>query len=83
MIHGIIESAYDLGADMIVTPCPPCQTNVEIWQVEINAKFDSNFDMPVVYYRQLISVAYGRSAENSALDGQLIKAQKLEERAAK
>jgi heterodisulfide reductase subunit B len=62
---------------------PLCQTNVEIYQHEINAKFGSNFDMPVVYYGQLISVAYGRSAENSALDGQLIKAKKLEEVAAK
>ncbi len=83
MIHGIIESAYDHGADMIVTPCPLCQTNVEIYQDEINAKFGSNFDMPVVYYSQLISVAYGRSAKDSALDGQLIKAKKLEEIAAK
>ena len=74
MIHGIIEAAYDNGADMIVTPCPLCQTNVEIYQDEINEKFDSKFEMPVVYYSQLISVAYGRSIENSALDGQLIKA---------
>ena len=39
--------------------------------------------MPVVYYRQLTSVAYGRIAEDSALSGQLIEAQKLEEIAAK
>jgi len=39
--------------------------------------------MPVVYYYQLISVAYGRSAEEPALDGQLITAQELEEIAAK
>jgi heterodisulfide reductase subunit B len=79
MIHGIIESAYGHGVDMIVTPCPLCQTNVEIYEDEINAKFGSNFDMPVVYYRQLVYVAQGRSAEDSALDDQLIKASKLEE----
>jgi heterodisulfide reductase subunit B len=39
--------------------------------------------MSVVYYCQLKSVAYGRSAEEAALDGQLIEAQKLEEIAAK
>ena len=79
MIHGIIEAAYDNGADMIVTPCPLCQANVEIYQDEINAKFGSKFDMPVVYYSQLISMAYGRSAQDAALDGQLIKASKLED----
>jgi len=83
MIHGIIEAAYDNGADMIVTPCPLCQANVEIYQDEINKKFSSNFQMPVVYYSQLISVAYGRSAKDSALDGQIIKAKQLEEIAAK
>jgi heterodisulfide reductase subunit B2 len=83
MIHGIIEAAYDNGADMIVTPCPLCQANVEIYQDEINAKFGSNFEMPVVYYSQLINVAYGRSVQDSALDGQVIKAKKLEELAAK
>ncbi len=83
MIHGIIEAAYDNGADMIVTPCPLCQANVEIYQDEINARFGSNFEMPVVYYSQLIDVAYGRSAQDSALDGQVIKAKKLEELAGK
>ncbi len=79
MIHGIIEAAYDHGADMIATPCPLCQANVEIYQDEINARFGSKFSMPVVYYSQLIDVAYGRDAKDSALDGQLIKASKLEE----
>jgi len=68
---------------MIVTPCPLCQTNVEIYQDEISKKFGSKFEMPVVYYSQLISVAYGRSIEDLALDGQIIKAKKLEEIAAK
>ncbi len=39
--------------------------------------------MPVVYYSLLISMAYGRSAEDSTLNGQIIKAGKLEEIAAK
>ena len=78
LIHGIIEAAYDNGADMIVTPCPLCQTNVEIYQDEINARFGSKFAMPVVYYSQLISVAYGRNSKDAALDGQLIRAKKLE-----
>jgi len=83
MIHDIIEAAYDHGADMIVTPCPLCKSNVEIYEDEINSKFGSKFDMPVVYYSQLNSVAYGRSAADAALDGQIIKAENLEEIAAK
>jgi heterodisulfide reductase subunit B len=83
MIKGIIEAAYDNDADMIATPCPLCQANVEIYQDQINAKYGTKFDMPVVYYSQLISVAYGRNATDSALNGQIIKAKKLEDIAAK
>ena len=46
---------------MNVTPCPLCQSYVDIYQDEINQKFGGNFNMPVVYYSQLISAAYGRS----------------------
>lgn len=83
MIKGIIEAAYDNDADMIATPCPLCQANVEIYQDQINAKYGTKFNMPVVYYSQLISVAYGRNASDSALNGQIIKAKKLEDLAAK
>ena len=83
MIKGIIEAAYDHGADMIVTPCPVCQMNVEVYQDQINATYGTKFKMPVVYYSTLMSVAYGRSAKDAALDGQVIPAKQLEELAAK
>jgi heterodisulfide reductase subunit B len=83
MIKGIIEAAYDHGADMIVTPCPLCQANTEIYQDQINAKYGTKFNMPVVYYSTLMSVAFGRSAKDAALDGQVIPAKQLETLAGK
>jgi heterodisulfide reductase subunit B len=83
MIKTIIESAYDNGADMIVTPCPVCQMNVEIYQDQINQRHGTKFKMPVVYYSTLMSVAFGRSAREAALDGQVIRARQLEEIAGK
>ena len=83
MIKDIIQAAYDGGADMIVTPCPVCQMNVEVYQDHINQAHGTNFKMPVVYYSSLMDVAYGRSAADSALDGQVIAATKLEEIAKK
>jgi heterodisulfide reductase subunit B len=82
-IRDIVESAYDHGAEMIVTPCPLCQANVEIYQSEINRKQGTKFNMPVLYYSQLMTVAYGGSAKQAGLDGQVIRARKLEEIAVK
>ena len=82
-IRQIVESAYDNGADLIVTPCPLCQANVEIYQAEINKKHGTKLNMPVLYYSQLLTVAYGGSAKDAALNGQVIKADKLEKIAGK
>ncbi|WP_133512896.1 CoB--CoM heterodisulfide reductase iron-sulfur subunit B family protein [Candidatus Thiosymbion oneisti] len=83
MVKGIIEAAYDHGADMIATPCPVCQMNVEVYQPDINATYGTKFNMPVVYYSNLMAVAYGRTAKDAALDGQIIRAKKLDELVAK
>ena len=76
-IKDIVESAYDHGADMIVTPCPLCQTNVEVYQSEINRRYGIKLDMPVTYYSQLMTVAYGGSAREAGLDGHVIEPVKL------
>ena len=82
-INKILESAYDHGADMIVTPCPVCQMNVEVYQDMINKKFNKKYKIPVVYYSQLMAVAYGASAKEAGLDGNIVRATQLEEIAAK
>ncbi len=79
LIKDIIEAAYDGGAEMIVTPCPVCQMNVEVYQNHINQKYGTKFNMPVVYYSTLMAVAYGKSAKEAGLDGQMIRAKALED----
>jgi heterodisulfide reductase subunit B len=82
-IRDIVESAYDHGAEMIVTPCQLCQANVEIYQSEINKKQGTKFAMPVVYYSQLMSVAYGSGIKEAGLDGHIIQPKKLQDIAVK
>jgi heterodisulfide reductase subunit B len=82
-IRDIVEAAYDHGADMIVTPCPLCQANVEVYQSEINRKQGTKLAMPVLYYSQLMTVAYGGGVEEAGLDGHLIEPTKLAAIAAK
>ena len=82
-IKDIVESAYDHGADMIVTPCPLCQANVEIYQADVNKRYGTKFDMPVAYYSQLLAVAYGATPKQAGLDGHVIKPTKLQDIAVK
>jgi heterodisulfide reductase subunit B len=82
-IRDIIEAAYDSGAEMLVTPCPLCQANTEVYQGQINKKYGTKFNMPVLYYSQLLTLAYGGTAKEAGLDGNVIRARKLEDFASK
>ncbi len=79
LMKKILDEAEAKGADVIATPCPLCQTNVEMFQDQINAKYGTSFNIPVVFYSQLMAVAFGMDPKkDAALDGQMIPAPKLE-----
>ncbi|MGN7611517.1 CoB--CoM heterodisulfide reductase iron-sulfur subunit B family protein [Magnetococcales bacterium HHB-1] len=82
LIRDILQSAEDAGADLIVTPCPVCQLNVEVYQDKVNQIFGTNFHIPVVYYSQLFVLAWGGSWKDAALHQQVIPATALKQFAA-
>lgn len=78
LMRDILQEAKDLGADVISTPCPLCQTNVEMYQPEINKRFGTDFNIPVVFYTQLMAVAFGLDpVKDAALDQNIIKSDRL------
>jgi heterodisulfide reductase subunit B2 len=79
LIKKILDAAAEAEADVIATPCPLCQTNVEMYQDAINKKFGTDHQIPVVFYSQLMAVAFGMDAKkDAALDQNTIKSEKLE-----
>ena len=80
LINKIVDAAVEVGADVIATPCPLCQTNVEMYQDAINMKFGTNYKIPVVFYSQLMAVAFGMDAyKDAALHQNTIRSDKLEQ----
>jgi heterodisulfide reductase subunit B len=67
---------------MIVASGPLCRVNVQIYLDKINAKFARNFERPVVYYGQSISVAHDLALETRPQTVIQTRAKKLEEIAA-
>ncbi|MFC1937663.1 CoB--CoM heterodisulfide reductase iron-sulfur subunit B family protein [Chloroflexota bacterium] len=57
LIHNILESAASNGAQCIVTPCPLCQTNLDAYQSMVNRKFKTNYNLPILFFTQLIGLA--------------------------
>jgi heterodisulfide reductase subunit B len=65
--HKILDNAIAVGADMIVTACPLCHANLDMRQKQINEEFGGEFDIPIVYFTQLMGVAYGIDAKSLGL----------------
>ncbi len=59
MIHKIVKNAIESGADALVTICPMCQLNLDVYQGYANRLFDTNYHMPVLYFTQVIGLALG------------------------
>ena len=79
LIKKILDAAKEAGADVISTPCPLCQTNVEMYQPAVNEKYGTDFNIPVVFYSQLMAVAFGMDAtKDAALHQNTIRSEKLE-----
>jgi len=84
LMKTILDAAVESGADVVSTPCPLCQTNLEMYQDAINKEYGTDFNMPVVFPSQLIAVAMGMEKEKDAgLQRQTIRSQKLEDMAKK
>ena len=68
----ILQMASDEGAQAIVVACPLCQSNLDLRQAEINKKFKKNFNMPILYFTQLVGLSLGIEPKKLGLDKHIV-----------
>lgn len=77
LIHKLLENASSNGAECIATVCPLCQTNLDVYQDRVNKKFKTNFKIPVLFFTQLMGVAFGIEASALGLERCIVPAEKV------
>jgi len=55
----ILEVAKESGAHLIVVACPLCQSNLDMRQPDIERHTGKKFDLPIMYFTQLMALAFG------------------------
>jgi len=60
--HRIMSAARRAGADVIVTSCPLCHFNLSDTQKELVRTIPDYEEMPIIYFTQLMALAYGVEA---------------------
>jgi heterodisulfide reductase subunit B len=73
LIRRLLHAADQYKADVMVTLCPMCQLNLDAYQHEVNKLFKTNFNIPILYFTQLIGLAFGHSAEELGLGKEFVK----------
>jgi heterodisulfide reductase subunit B len=76
LIHILLKEARRRDAHILSTICPLCQFNLDAFQDEASKKY-GQISMPVVYFTQLLGLAFGFSAKELGLERNIVAAKHL------
>lgn len=77
MSSQIVNNADANKADCVVTPCPLCQMQLDIYQERFQEATNSKARKPIIHLSQLVGLALGLSGKEVGLDYNVIDAEKL------
>ena len=77
MCVGLLDNAKQVGAEAIVVACPLCQANLDMRQKQIEQKYDREYNLPILYFTQLMGLAYGLEPSALGLEKHSISAKPL------
>jgi heterodisulfide reductase subunit B len=72
LIRRLVADADERGAHLMATVCPMCQMNLDAYQNEMNNFFGTEYRMPVLFFTQLMGLAFGREPEELGIGAELV-----------
>jgi heterodisulfide reductase subunit B len=68
MSKRILENAKRKNVDCVITPCPMCQFNLDAKQGEVESSLGSEIRLPILFFTQLLGLAFGLSPKRLGLE---------------
>ncbi len=68
----ILQDAKDSEADVVIVACPLCHSNLDMRQRKIEKYLGVDLEVPVLYFTQLLGLAFGWPASRLGLDKHII-----------
>jgi heterodisulfide reductase subunit B len=82
MIYDILKSIEKVNVDCMCLICPTCFDEFDLGQLKLSRLYESKFNLPVLYYFQLLGLAQGLTPEEVGLNRHKIKMNSLIEKVA-
>lgn len=74
LIRRLIYGAAQYNAHVMVTLCPMCQLNLDAYQSEVNRYFHTDYHIPILYFTQLLGLAFGLEPEVLGIGKEFVNA---------
>jgi heterodisulfide reductase subunit B len=68
----LVREAVRRGADALVVACQLCQSNLDLRQDEIGRAEGRAYALPIIYFTQLMGLAFGMPAAELGLNRHLV-----------
>ncbi len=75
LIRRLLHSAQEYKTDVIACLCPMCQLNLDAYQGRVNGFFNTAFNLPILYFTQLLGLAFGLSPRELGFGKELVAAE--------
>ncbi len=72
MVGTNLIEAQDNGAHCLVTPCPLCHMNLDLYQEKAEQEMDREIGLPILHLPQLIGLALGLDPKELGLDKNMV-----------
>jgi heterodisulfide reductase subunit B len=76
MIRRLLHTAQRLETDVLATICPMCQMNIDLYQAEVNRRFRTAYSIPILFFTQLVGLAFGMEASALGVGSEIVGARK-------
>ena len=77
MIRRLIAAADEREADAMITICPMCQLNLDAYQGEMNQYCGTSYHMPILFFTQLMGLAFGIEPKELGFGLELVSARNV------
>jgi heterodisulfide reductase subunit B len=76
LLRRLVADADERGAYLMATVCPMCQLNIDAYQNEMNHYFGSDYQMPILFFTQLMGLAFGREPKDLGIGLEIVSSRK-------
>ncbi|MGQ9617839.1 MAG: CoB--CoM heterodisulfide reductase iron-sulfur subunit B family protein [Candidatus Aminicenantia bacterium] len=77
LVYILLKEIKKRGANAIVTACPLCHFNLDVYQKKVSSKYGEKLDIPVIHFTQLIGYAFGIDKKKLGFESLMIYPKQL------